>query len=232
MTSYLSEFLKAIQAEADPSRIAGATRFFSQYGEPDIFWGITVPKQRTVAKKFMKLLSVTDMQEAMQHEVHEVRLSTLMLMVYRYQRVKDDRDAIAKLYLQLFDRINNWDLVDCSAHYILGDWFLDKDTQPLYQMAGSDHLWTVRIAVISTFAFIRKGDYQITMDFAEMLLPHSHHLIHKAVGWMLREMGNRDFEVEKKWLLQHYHKMPRTMLRYAIEKFPEDMRQDFLKGRV
>ena len=228
----VNEFILALQEAADPSRIEGATRFFGQYGEIDIFWGITVPKQRIIAKKFMKLLSLSDMKELMQHEVHEVRLSTLMLMVYRYERSKEEREALAQLYMQLFQRINNWDLVDCSAHHILGAWFYGKDTKPLYDMAASDHLWTVRIAMISTFYFIRQGDFQLTMDFATMLLKHPHHLIHKAVGWMLREMGERDFEVEKAWLQKHYQQMPRTMLRYAIEKFPEELRQDFLKGRV
>jgi 3-methyladenine DNA glycosylase AlkD len=225
-----------MQSHGDFSSGERHAKFFQAYsggyGEGDKFWGITVPVQRSIAKKYYKLLSLEEMAVLIRHEVHEVRLTTLMMLVYRFEKSKDEREAIARIYLDNLDYINNWDLVDSSAHYILGAWLLDKPHTILFELAKSDHLWKQRIAVISTYHFIRKGQYDTTLQLAELLLHHKHDLIHKAVGWMLRELGNRDYATEYAFLKQHYHTMPRTMLRYAMEKFDEDVRQDFLKGRI
>lgn len=238
MKKHISELLELMHSDMNPEKIAGSMRFFKtgkgEYGEGDVFWGLTVPRQQYYVKKYYKLLKLEDIRELTQHEVHEVRLTALMILVTKYKHAESklEKEAIVKLYSSLFIHINNWDLVDCSAHQILGDWYLDSDKKPLLKMAQSSHLWTVRIAVIATYAFIRKENYLPTLQMAEMLLDHKHDLIHKAVGWMLREIGNRDFQIEYNWLTLHYQKMPRTMLRYAIEKFDEQMRQDFLKGRI
>ena len=164
---------------------------------------------------------------------HEERLCALLILVTKYQRGSaEEREAIYRLYLKNIRYINNWDLVDSSAHHIVGAHLHADDKQILFDFAASADLWQRRIAIMSTFHFIRQHEFQVTLDLAEMLLYDHADLIHKAVGWMLREVGNRDGKTERVFLKQHYRVMPRTMLRYAIEKFPEEERQNYLKSKI
>lgn len=236
--SKIEIFKEALLSQGNPHKAASALGFFKTgpggYGEGDTFWGNSVPSQRATAKQFYNTLNLDELAVLITDPVHEVRLTTLFMLVLQFQKAKDEavREAIAKLYLAKLDYVNNWDLVDSSAHLILGEWYWGKSHEMLFTLAKSDHLWRQRVAVIATYTFIRKGLYQPTLELAELLLNHKHDLIHKAVGWMLREIGNRDYQVEYDFLKQHYTKMPRTMLRYAIEKFAEPVRQQFLKGDI
>jgi len=216
------------------------SRFFKtgpgEYGEGDKFIGVVVPDQRKITKKYYKEISYTEIIALLHSEIHEYRLISLFLLISKYEYAKDEKtkDEIVELYKKNFDYINNWDLVDLSASKILGDFLYNfkKDRKILYEFAKTDHLWTQRIAILSTFYFIRNNDFNDTLNIAEILINHKHDLIHKAVGWMLREVGNRNFSKEKNFLLKFYKKMPRTMLRYSIEKFDPELRSKFLKGIV
>lgn len=204
-----------------------------QYGEGDIFLGITNPDLRKCLKPYQNDLSLEDIESLLKSPEHEFRLAALLLMVYRFRRNTEEREKIANLYINNTDYVNNWDLVDSSAHTLLGPWLEDKDRSLLYEFAKSDHLWKQRISIMTTFDYIKKNrDFKDTLAIAEILLNHTHDLIHKAVGWMLREIGNVSLQTEEEFLKKHYKNMPRTMLRYAIEKFPKDKYQDYLKGRI
>ncbi len=224
-------------AVSDPVRAAKQQKFFKtgkgEYAEGDSFLGIPVPIQRKIARDFAGL-SLENLHSLLAEDIHEYRLTAIFILVDLYKRNKDEsqRREIVDFYLQHLDRINNWDLVDSSAHKILGPYFFDKDKDILFNLARTDHLWSQRVAVISTFYFISKNKYADSLVIAELLLQHEHDLIHKAVGWMLREVGKRSMDTERKFLDAFYKDMPRTMLRYAIEKFPEALRQQYLKGTV
>jgi 3-methyladenine DNA glycosylase AlkD len=204
------------------------------YGEGDTFLGITVPKQREIAKKHYKQIRIAEIMEMLKQPIHEYRLTAIFMLVLKFQKAKDAqlKNEIEQLYLKHLNYVNNWDLVDSSAHHILGPQLMHKDKELLYTLANDNNLWKQRVAIIATLHFIREQHFDDTLRIAEMLLNHKHDLIHKAVGWMLREVGNKNFDVEYQFLAKHYKQMPRTMLRYAIEKFPEDLRQKFLKGLV
>jgi len=238
MSKRYKEFLQTMHTSANPVRVPALEKFFqaypSGYGEGDKFLSLMVPQQRAISRQFFKLLTLDEMAELLTNQYHEVRLTILMMLVLRFQKSKDsaEQEAIVTIYLSNLDQVNNWDLVDSSAHHILGRWLADKPHDLLFDLADEDHLWKQRIAVIATAWFISKGEYVTTLKLAEKLLHHKHDLIHKAVGWMLREIGNRDYGTEYNFLKKHYKTMPRTMLRYAIEKFDEAVRQDFLKGRI
>jgi 3-methyladenine DNA glycosylase AlkD len=238
MNDSTGEFLSALQAKADPEQAIILSRFFKtgkgQYGEGDTFWGIKVPVQKKIATKYYKLLSLDKISSLLQHPVHEVRNCALIVLVKRFQKSKEaaEKKEIVELYLDSMDYINNWDLVDTSAPYVLGEWFYERSHDYLIELAESGHLWMQRIAMLSTFYFIRQMHFNTAFVICEKLLFHQHDLIHKAVGWMLREIGNRDYQAEYEFLIRHYKKMPRTMLRYAIEKFDEPIRQAFLKGTL
>jgi len=238
MNSISDAFLKDLQALQNPEHAKALSRFFKTekggYGEGDIFWGIQVPVQRTISRKYYRQMPLSELPLLISHPVHEVRLCTLMLMVYRYEKSKDtaEQAQLAKVYLDNLKWVNNWDLVDASAPNIIGAWFYERDRKDLYQMATSDHLWTQRVAMLASYYFIKRKDFGTALEIATLLLHHKHDLIHKAVGWMLREIGNRDYQTEYNFLLMHYKTMPRTMLRYAIEKFDEEIRQGFLKGSI
>lgn len=229
----LEQLKKELRALGDAERAAHQQVFFKtgkgQYGEGDVFLGVRTPKQRALAKKF-KDIGLDAVQSLLNSKIHEERLTGLFILVGMYKKEKSKE--IVDVYLKNSKKVNNWDLVDSSAHYILGDWLLDKDRSVLYDLVTSDNLWQKRIAIISTFAFIRAGEFVDTFKISEILLNDSHDLIHKAVGWMVREVGNRDRDKEEKFLKKHYRKMPRTMLRYAIEKFPENLRKDYLHGKI
>lgn len=223
---------------SDPEKAAFYPRFFQSgpggYGEGDRFLGVTVPNQRKIARAFYRDITLAETEMLLHDEFHECRMTALFILVLKFERAKSEseRTAITDLYLRNTRYINNWDLVDASAEKILGAWLWDKDPDLLYSLAASDNLWEQRIAVIATYYFIKQGCFDHTLQIAERLLDHRHDLIHKAVGWMLREVGNRDREAEMTFLYQHYKQMPRTMLRYAIEKFEPDLRQQILKGEL
>lgn len=234
--SILKSLKDSLLTHADPAKAAFLPKVFQSYpggyGEGDEFIGVTVPNQRKVAKKYYKDISLADAGELLRDPVHEHRLTALFILVLKYEKAKSEaeRQAIVDLYLDSVAHINNWDLVDSSAAQILGAHLAGRDRSLLHEFARSGDLWRQRIAIIATLHFIRDGQFDVTLRIAALLLDHRHDLIHKAVGWMLREVGNRDFTAEYAFLREHYRRMPRTMLRYAIEKFPEDLRQRFLKG--
>ncbi len=202
-----------------------------EYGEGDVFLGIVVPQQRKIAKNYTEIF-LSDLQVLLNDKIHEYRLCAILILVAKYKKSgESQRKEIVEFYLKNTNNINNWDLVDLSAHYILGDFLSDKDKNILYDLSKSADLWEKRISIISTFAFIRNNQFKDTLAISEILLEDKHDLIHKAVGWMLREMGKRDQVVEEKFLNKHYKKMPRTMLRYAIEKFEENKRKSYLNRK-
>lgn len=211
-------------------------RFFKtgkgQYGEGDIFYGIKVPETRAVARLYSKL-PLQECSTLLKAKVHEERLLALMIMGLQFRKgTEEQKKKIYSFYIKHLRYVNNWDLVDSSAHIIAGAYLFDKSREPLYRLARSQNLWEKRVAIIATFWFIRLNDFSDTLRISEILLDDEHDLIHKAVGWMLREVGKRDLKTEQKFLANHYKKMPRTMLRYAIEKFPEALRLRYLKGAV
>lgn len=207
---------------ADPGKARNYARFFQTheggYAEGDLFLGIAVPEQRKLARKYAGI-GLDELQELLSSKFHEHRLTGLFILVLKYQKSKDEE--LVKFYLQNTKQINNWDLVDSSAPYILGQWFLDRDKTRIYQLARSSDLWERRIAILSCFGFIKEKRFDDALKISEILVKDKEDLIHKAVGWMLREIGKREISVEKKFLEKYCRKMPRTMLRYAIEKFPD-----------
>jgi len=200
-----------------------------QYGEGDIFLGVKVPECRAIAKKHSDL-SLNELAELLKSKIHEERLTALLLLVHNYQ--KNPNKKIVDFYLANTQFINNWDLVDLTAPRILGDYLLDKPKNILYKLARSDSIWEKRIAIISTLAFIINNQFEDAIKLSEILLTEKHDLLHKAVGWTLREIGKKNPQVLETFLIPNYKKMPRTMLRYAIEKFPEEKRQAYLKGNL
>lgn len=203
-----------------------------QYGEGDVFRGIRVPVLRTLAKEH-RGLPLAQVAQLLSSTFHEDRLLALLILVDLFKRGDGGlRETIYRLYLDHIRFINNWDLVDASAPHIIGGYFLDRDRQPLRDLARSSNLWERRIAVMATFRFIGEGDFALSLELGAMLLQDREDLIHKAVGWMLREIGKRDLQTEEAFLQVHYRQMPRTMLRYAIERFPEERRLAYLKGAI
>lgn len=232
------EIITELKKAGDNERAGNYAWFFQVraggYGEGDKFYGITVPVQRSIAKRFLHKATLSDCAELLDGKYHEERQTALFIMVSKYNKAKEntEKKKIYDLFIKKVKSLNNWDLIDCSVPYIVGDWLYDKDRRILFDYAQSDNIWKKRIAIISTAWFIKQKDFADTLKIAEILLPDKHDLIHKAVGWMLREVGNRDRGVEEKLLKKHYKQMPRTMLRYAIEKFPESLRQAYLKSRI
>ena len=230
----LIQLTKELTGLGNPVRAEASAWFFKtgkgQYGEGDIFLGINVPNQRKVAKKYANL-SLSDLQTLMKNKIHEMRLVALFILVLKYNTSTSsaEKKKIAGFYLKNTKNVNNWDLVDSSAGYILGDYLLNRDKSILYKLAKSKNIWERRIAIITTQGFIKSNQFEDTLKIAEILLNDKHDLIHKAVGWMLREVGNRDLKAEYKFLDRHYQKMPRTMLRYAIEKFEKEKKEFYMK---
>ena len=232
----LTEIKKEIKKQANPKHAVILQRFFKtgkgEYGEGDIFYGIKVPVQRRIAKQF-KDLAFEDLKVLIHTKVHEERLIAAFILVDQYKKGDEKKKkAVFDFYLKNREGINNWDLVDLSAPKIVGEYLLDKEKDLLYKLARSKDLWEKRIAILSTQTFIRNHFFEDTLNISEILINDKHDLIHKAVGWMLREIGNRDIQTEEEFLRKHYKTMPRTMLRYAIEKFPEKKRKDYLEGRI
>ena len=226
-----------IRALANKEIAQHSLRFFKtdkgEYGHGDLFLGVRAPKIRLIAKKHIDI-SITDMKTLIQSKYHEERFLGLIILVNKYAKTKDkkNRNQLYKIYVSSFKHINNWNLVDVTCPHVTGKHLIDKDRTILYKWAKSEDLWTKRIAMVSTFSFIRKNDLEDTFKIAEILLHDEHDLIHKAVGWMLREAGKRDIKKEETFLKKYYKTMPRTMLRYSIEKFPETKRQKYLKGTI
>ena len=211
-------------------------RFFKtgkgQYGEGDIYLGIRVPVLRKIAKKFRRI-SLAEVSKLLESKFHEERLLSILMLVNLFKSGdEDDQELIYELYLDKTKFINNWDIVDISAGNIVGAFLFEKDKAPLYRLVFSENLWERRIAIVATFYFIRNDEFDDTLKIAEILFTDKEDLIHKAVGWMLREVGKRVIEIEEEFLEEHYLKMPRTMLRYAIERFPETRRKMYLRGQV
>ncbi len=203
-----------------------------EYGEGDIFLGINVPVLRKIAAEHRDI-SFTEIKALLKSKIHEERLVALLIMAAKYSRGDAaEQKSIYELYVMNTRYINNWDLVDLTAGRIVGEYLVDKNKQPLYNLAKSKNLWERRIAIVSTFAFIKRNMFSHTLKISAMLLSDKEDLIHKAVGWMLREVGKRGLQSEEKFLKKHYHKIPRTTLRYAIERFPEAKRKRYLKGEI
>jgi len=221
-----------MQSLADKERAKNLGWFFKTgsgcYGAGDQFMGLTVPQQRSLVKKYT--LTLQEIQQLLDSPWHEHRLTALLSLVKSYKRTKIEKEKkeIIHFYLKNSKKVNNWDLVDSSAPNILGDYLLTNNRTTLYKLAQSSNLWEKRISIVATYSLIKNKEYQDTLKIAEILLNDKHDLIHKAVGWMLREVGKRNQEVEEKFLSKHYKEMPRTMLRYSIEKFSEEKRKHYM----
>lgn len=227
---------KTLRDLANPDIAEHSQCFFKtgkgEYGEGDRFLGIRVPILRNQVKNFQET-TLGEIQKVLTSSFHEERLFSLLLMVHQFTKGNEnEKSAIYQMYLNNTQYINNWDLVDSSAYQIVGVYLEQRDRRILYKLVQSDSFWERRIAIMSTFQFIRNDEFDDTLKLSEQLLRDPEDLIHKAVGWMLREIGIRNIKVEKTFLRSNYKKMPRTMLRYAIEKFSEQDRKRFLEGRV
>ncbi|OGZ68785.1 MAG: DNA alkylation repair protein [Candidatus Staskawiczbacteria bacterium RIFCSPHIGHO2_02_FULL_42_22] len=220
---------------ADPKRAKTSSRFFKtgegQYGYGDIFLGITVPVQRNISHAFVSL-PLNDVEKLLKSPIHEYRFVGLEILVAKYEKGDQKiKKEIVHSYLKNKKCVNNWDLVDTSAEYILGDCFFGRSKKILLKMARSKNLWERRMAIVATFHFIKKNKFNETLKIANILLGDQHDLIHKATGWMLREVGKRSPKTEIMFLNKHYRSMPRTMLRYAIEKFSPQKRKYYLRSK-
>ena len=227
---------KELQEIGTAARAKASAWFFKtakgEYGHGDRFLGVSVPAQRKIAKRYARM-PLRELRKLLESPFHECRLTALFILACQYRKADaKERQQVVRFYLANRRRVNNWDLVDSSAPYILGRHLLSHDRSVLQKLVRSTNLWDRRIAIIATAALIRVGEYDDTLRLAEMLLCDEHDLIHKAVGWMLREVGNRSPETEENFLKTHAARMPRTMLRYAIEKFPEPKRKAYLAMRV
>jgi 3-methyladenine DNA glycosylase AlkD len=232
----IQQIKKRLKQLANKEKAEILQRFFKtgpgEYGEGDVFIGVKVPDLRKVAKNF-QYIGIKDVIILLESAIHEERLLALLILVSKYVKGNETaKKEIYKLYLKKTTFINNWDLVDVTAQHIVGDYIMDKNKSPLYRLTKSKDLWERRIAVMATFCFIKRERYEDTLKIAKILFNDKEDLIHKAVGWMLREIGKRNMVIEETFLKQHYKEMPRTMLRYAIEKFPEPKRQQYLKGEI
>jgi len=236
MTNHLLKIQNELKQLSNKEIAEHSQRFFKtekgQYGEGDIFLGIRVPVLRKTAKKYHGI-SIDECSELLKSKFHEERLLSLLMLVAIFNKANSkDRKAVYTLYLNNTGFINNWDLVDSSAEHIVGAYLRKIDKKPIYWLAKSDILWERRISIMSTFHFIKYNEFVDALRISKVLLQDKEDLIHKAVGWMLREIGKRDLGAEEDFLKKHYKQMPRTMLRYSIEKFPEPKRQRYLKGQA
>jgi 3-methyladenine DNA glycosylase AlkD len=230
--SQLKSLYAALNSLATTERAVGSQRFFKtgagQYGEGDVFIGVSMPDQRSLVKTY-KTLSFSDLQQLIASKIHEHRMMALLILNEKIKS-KDlmEQQATFDFYCSNFEHINNWDLVDCSCHEVIGRFLMDKDRSILKEWAVSEHLWTQRIAMVSTWRFIREKQVKDTLEIAEILLHHKHDLIHKATGWMLREAHKKIPTAIEDFLEKHHQNMPRTALRYAIERFSADKKAYFM----
>lgn len=233
MVNHLITDLKQL---ANPEIAKHSAQFFKAfeggYGEGDLFLGIRVPELRKIARKYRDL-ELSEVSKLLKNPYHEIRLTAVFIMVYNAQNGDETEcNEAAEFLLRNLEGINNWDLVDSSCPYILGPYFENKEKTLLYSFADSPNIWKRRISIMTCFHFIKNDDFKDALNICKVLLDDDHDLVHKATGWMLREIGNRDREVEEEFLAKYYKKMPRTMLRYAIEKFENPIRQQYLQGQI
>ena len=236
------ENIKLIKSELDRhtnfKRQANASRYFKsgpgEYAEGDQFLGVANPDLRAISKLFWNEVSEDEVAELLNDPIHEVRLLGIFILVLKFQKAKTptNKEVWVNVYLNNLEKINNWDLVDSSCYQILGAFYWKREKNLFFNLATSPSLWRQRVAMISSFYWIRKREFSDALALAAQLKSHPHDLMHKAVGWMIREIGKRDFEVANEFLKKHYSSLPRTALRYAIERFPEELMQDYLKGRI
>ncbi len=235
----VEDIIQALQTLVIPEKAEIVQRFFKtgagEYGEGDVFIGVTVPDQRSVAKEFFSKMSLREVGELLSSKIHEHRLTALLILVLKFEKTKDQiqRRQIVDFYLKNTRYINNWDLVDTSCYKILGRYcFENQDSNILKKLSDSENMWEKRMAIVGTMYHIKKGQFDLTKSFALKNINHPHDLMHKANGWLLREMGKKNEQELLDFLNINYKKMPRTCLRYAIEKLDESWRQDYLKARV
>ncbi len=232
----LKQLTSELNSHKSPERAKVLSWFFKtgkgQYGEGDVFLGLTVPLQRSIGKKYLEL-SLGDIKKLLENKIHEYRFTAMEILVMKYGKASPiEKKKIFNFYILNSTHANNWDLVDTSAPYIVGDYLLTKPRKILYKLAKSKNLWQKRISIVSTYAFIKQDDFFETLQISKMLLSDEHDLIRKAVGWMLREVGKRDPQVLHDFLKQYYSQISRTTLRYAIEKFTPQVRKQYLAGSL
>ncbi|ASE63376.1 DNA alkylation repair protein [Chryseobacterium indologenes] len=239
MNNIVKEIKEALAVLSIPEKAEFFPRFFKtgkgEYGEGDVFLGVTVPDQRSVAKEYYKKVELNDLSVLLSSQYHEYRLTALFMLISKFEKTKDlqTKKKIVTFYLNHLPHINNWDLVDSSCYKILGRYAFENDKEYiLRELSESEEMWHKRIAVVGTMHYVKKGSFDLTKEFVARNLKHPHDLMHKANGWLLREMGNKSETELIAYLNQYYKEMPRTCLRYAIEKLDEDLRQNYLKGRV
>ena len=239
MSSIVKEIKEALAVLSIPEKAEFFPRFFKtgkgEYGEGDLFLGVKVPDQRSVAKEYYSRLNLEELSELLSSKYHEHRLTALFMLISKFEKTKDNtiKDEVVKFYLNHLKYVNNWDLVDSSCYKILGRYaFENKKESLLRDLSEAEEMWHKRIAVVGTMHYVKKGSYDLTKEFVTRNLKHSHDLMHKANGWLLREMGNKNEKELISYLNIYYKEMPRTCLRYAIEKLDEEVRQDYLKGRI
>lgn len=235
----ISEIQTALAALSLPEKAASFPKFFKtgkgEYGEGDVFLDVKVPDQRMVAKEYYSRISLDELSELLSSKYHEHRLTALLMLILKFEKAKDYpiKDKIIEFYLNHLEYINNWDLVDTSCYKILGRYTFENQREDLLRkLSGSEVMWHKRIAVVGTMHYIKKGSFDLTKELVAQNLKHPHDLMHKANGWLLREMGQKDEKELMAYLNEYYKEMPRTCLRYAIEKLDENLRQDYLKGRI
>ncbi|OCA80607.1 DNA alkylation repair protein [Chryseobacterium contaminans] len=238
-TGIVKEIQEALAVLSIPEKAEFFPRFFKtgegEYGEGDLFLGVTVPDQRSVAKEYYSKINLKELSEILSSKYHEHRLTALFMLISKFEKTKDIavKDGIVEFYLSHLQYVNNWDLVDSSCYKILGRYAYENKKETLLRdLSEAEEMWHKRIAVVGTMHYIKKGSYDLTKEFVTRNLKHSHDLMHKANGWLLREMGNKNEQELIGYLNKYYKEMPRTCLRYAIEKLDEDLRQDYLKGRI
>ena len=236
-TPTAQDIIAELNALGNPDKAAHLSRFFKtgkgQYGEGYLFLGITVPEQRSIALKYRKATPPV-LAELISSPYHEIRLTGLLILVDQFTKNKDEafRQTCVDFYLSQTRNINNWDLVDLTCYKLLGVWLEDKDRSQLHHWAVNGNLWEQRIAIVTCMHFIHQKDFSDFLTIADLLLHHPHDLIHKAIGWLLREVGKKDKETLTAFLSTRYRTMPRTMLRYAIERFPEEERKAYLAAKI
>ena len=234
-----NQILEALQFLSTPEKRDFLPYFFKtgkgEYAEGDQFIGVVVPDSRKLVKEYWQKATLDDVQEILKSEFHEMRLVALLILVTKFEKSKNEKEKknLVDFYLKNTKYINNWDLVDLSCYKLLGRYcFENQKDEILKKLSNSENMWKKRIAIVATMYHIKKGSHDLTIELALNNLNHSHDLMHKANGWLLREMGKKDEEKLLNFLKTYYQNMPRTSLRYAIEKLDEDLRQDFLKGRI
>ncbi len=235
----VKEIQEALAALSTPEKAAFFPKFFKtgkgEYGEGDLFLGVKVPDQRSVAKEYCAKISLEELTELLSSQYHEHRLTALFILVSKFEKAKDQavKDEIITFYLNHLPYVNNWDLVDSSCYKLLGRYAFENHKEELLRnLSDSEVMWHKRIAVVGTMYYVKKGSFDLTKELVTANLKHPHDLMHKANGWLLREMGQKSENDLIDYLNRHYKEMPRTCLRYAIEKLDEDVRQDYLKGRI